>query len=87
MDHWIYITNGFALSLPMVIIIGLWTVFWKGLALWHSARRGEPSWFIVLLIINTIGILEIVYLFAVVKLSSADLFSMGPASEGAAAAT
>lgn len=87
MDHWIYITDGFALSLPMIIFVALWTLFWKGLALWHSARRGEPAWFVVLLIINTVGLLEIVYLFAVLKLSSKDLFTMGPAGQGAAAAT
>jgi methionyl-tRNA synthetase len=87
MDHWIYIADGFALSLPMLIFVVLWTLFWKGLALWHSARRGAPAWFIALLIINTVGILELIYLFGVLKLTSSDLFTMGPAGEGAAAAT
>jgi hypothetical protein len=52
-----------------------WTIFWKGLALWHSARRGEPLWFVILLIVNTFGILEIVYLFVVAKLKLNELFS------------
>ena len=86
MDHWIYLSDGFALSLPMIIIIALWTVFWKGLALWHSARRGAAAWFIALLIINTVGILEIVYLFGVLKLSRDDLFSMRTSGQGAAVA-
>jgi Family of unknown function (DUF5652) len=84
MDHWIYLTDGFALSLPMIIIIVLWTVLWKGLALWHSARRGAAAWFIALLIINTVGILELIYLFGVLKLSREDLFSMGTSGQDAA---
>ncbi len=84
MDHWIYLTDGFALSLPMIIIILLWTVLWKGLALWHSARRGAAAWFIALLIINTVGILELIYLFGVLKLSREDLFSMGTSGQDAA---
>lgn len=53
-------------------VLVLWAIFWKGLALWHSAHRKEPKWFIVMLVINTFGILEIVYLvfFAKVKLSA-----------------
>jgi hypothetical protein len=58
--------------LPIVL---LWSFFWKGLALWHSGRRGQPIWFVILLIVNTLGILEIIYLFGVLKLKFADLFS------------
>lgn len=48
---------------PWVLgVIALWAVFWKGLALWHSARNNQLAWFIALLIINTVGILEIIYL-------------------------
>jgi hypothetical protein len=52
----------------------LWSIFWKGLALWHSGRRGQSWWFIVLLVVNTMGILEIIYLFAVIKLKFSQLF-------------
>jgi hypothetical protein len=45
-----------------VIIVALWDVFWKGWALWRAARREEKGWFIVLLILNTMGILPIIYL-------------------------
>ncbi len=41
----------------------LWSLFWKGLALWKSARNDERYWFLALLIINTAGILELLYLF------------------------
>ena len=59
---------------PYLIAMMLWSLFWKGLALWHSSRRKEPIWFVVLLIVNTAGILEIIYLFAVAKVKPENLF-------------
>ncbi len=47
-----------------VLLIALWSIPWKGFALWRSARRGDKWWFIALLVINTLGLLEIVYIFA-----------------------
>ena len=41
----------------------IWSVIWKGLALWKAAQLGDKYWFIALLIINTIGILEILYIY------------------------
>ncbi len=68
---------GFPVWAPSVAaLLLLWTVAWKGLALWHSARRAEQWWFIALLLINTLGILEIVYLFAFCKLKFSELFSL-----------
>jgi len=55
-------------SLPFILV---WSGIWKGLALWHAARREEKGWFIALLIINTVGILEIIYLTLVAKIFSA----------------
>lgn len=51
-----------------VLTFVLWTIFWKGWALWIAARKGEMWWFLAILIINTAGILEIVYLFAFKKM-------------------
>jgi hypothetical protein len=56
----------------------LWSIFWKGLALWHSAQRKQPWWFIILLVVNTVGILEIIYLFAIAKLKFSELFTVPP---------
>ena len=56
-------------------VLMLWSLFWKGLALWHAGRRGQPWWFVIMLIVNTVGILEIIYLFAVCKLKFSQLFS------------
>jgi methionyl-tRNA synthetase len=41
----------------------IWSFVWKGLALWQSARNGHKGWFVALLLINTIGILEILYVY------------------------
>ncbi len=40
----------------------LWSLIWKGTALWRAARLGHLSWFIALLVINTAGIFEIIYI-------------------------
>ncbi|MHB8913880.1 MAG: DUF5652 family protein [Minisyncoccota bacterium] len=53
----------FALAfLPLLIVLAIWTIILKGFALWHAARGSQKWWFIALLIVNTLGILEIIYL-------------------------
>ena len=55
------------LLLAFVIPLAIWSVAWKGIALWTAARRDDRNWFVALLVINTAGILEIVYLYAFSK--------------------
>jgi hypothetical protein len=59
---------------PWLVALTIWSIFWKGLALWHAGRRGQPWWFVIMLVINTAGILEIIYLFAVLRLKFGELF-------------
>jgi len=40
----------------------VWSVVWKGIALWHAARGRQLAWYIALLVLNTVGVLEIIYL-------------------------
>jgi methionyl-tRNA synthetase len=47
---------------PLFYLVIAWAVIWKGIALWHAARNRQLAWYIALLIVNTAGILEIVYL-------------------------
>ena len=56
------------ISLPILFVVLIWTVIWKALALWRAARKNSPIWFIVLLVVNTLGILEILYLFVFSKM-------------------
>jgi heme A synthase len=63
-------------DLPFAVIIALvalalWSAIWKALGLWRAARRGSVGWFIVFFIVNTAGILEIIYLIATSKRRSA----------------
>lgn len=60
-------------SLLFVALVA-WSLFWKGLALWHSARKNHPWWFIILLVVHTAGILEIIYIFFVAKIKTDRLF-------------
>ena len=59
------------------IIFILWTIIWKGLALWYAAQREEQFWFMALLVINTAGLLEIFYLFFIAKKKFTQLFPIG----------
>lgn len=53
---------------PIVLLpLLIWSLFWKGWALWIAARRDERSWFVVILLLNTVGLLEIFYLLALGK--------------------
>jgi len=47
----------------LIYLALLWTLPWKGVALWRASKNSHKKWFIALLIINTLAILEIVYIF------------------------
>ena len=47
----------------VMLLLVVWTIYWKFHALWHAAKNDEKWWFLGLLIINTLGILEIFYLY------------------------
>ncbi len=44
------------------IVLGVWELVWKGLALWKASQNKQRNWFVAILIINTVGILPIIYL-------------------------
>ena len=45
-----------------LVVVGLWTVLWQGLGLWQAAKNRQKGWVISLLILNTLGLLPIIYL-------------------------
>jgi len=57
-------------SVWFIVLVILWTLPWKAVALWKAARLGHKVWFVVLLIVNTLAILEILYIFVFSKKSS-----------------
>ena len=46
----------------IALISLIWIIPLKGFSLWFSARNNHKIWFVVLLVVNTLGILEAVYL-------------------------
>ncbi len=53
---------------PIVLVgLVLWILFWKGLALWKAASLRQRYWFVAILVLNTLGILEIIYYFFVAR--------------------
>jgi len=55
-------------NILLITLLSAWSLVWKGIALWISARKKSKAWFIVLLIVNALGILEILYIFWFSKL-------------------
>jgi uncharacterized membrane protein len=49
----------------MFLALVVWSLVWKGLALWKAAQHSNRNWFIAILVLNTFGILEIIYLYFV----------------------
>ena len=40
----------------------LWDLVLRGLALWKSAQKNQKYWFVALLVVNSVGILPLIYL-------------------------
>lgn len=59
--------NGIFNTPAAYFVVLIWSMFWKGIALWRASQEKQRNWFIVLLIVNTVGILELVYLFKFAK--------------------
>ena len=53
---------GSVFFVPLLILLA-WNLVWKGLALWRAVNRCDTWWFVAFLVFNTLGILEIIYLF------------------------
>ena len=72
------------LALPpgVLVLVAVWTLVWKGLALWRSARAGQPAWFVALLVVNTVGVLEIVYLALFAPRRPGSVFAAPPPAAG-----
>ena len=51
----------------VIFLIIAWCLPWKGVALWKAAQRSQKWWFIALLIINTLAVLPILYIFVFSK--------------------
>lgn len=52
----------FGSATPLVIVLVFSDLILKGVTLFKSAQRNQKVWFIALLLINSLGILPIIYL-------------------------
>lgn len=53
----------FFIGSPWILLILAWTLPWKGVALWKAAKNHHKWWFVALLVMNTMAVLEIIYIF------------------------
>ena len=51
----------------VILLLVVWSLAWKGVALWRAAGNKQLVWYICMLIFNTLGILEIIYIFGFSK--------------------
>ena len=48
-------------------LVIIWSLAWKGVALWRSASLRHKYWFVIILLLNDLGILEIIYLYFIAR--------------------
>jgi len=51
----------------LILLLVLWDIIWKVIAMWKSARNNQLGWFICIVLFNTIGILPIIYILLDMK--------------------
>ena len=51
-------------QMTVFIVLAIWELIWKGVALWRAAYRNERYWFVALLLINSAGVLPILYMLS-----------------------
>lgn len=59
------ITQG--VNMWMMLVVLLWILPWKGVALYKAARLSHKKWFVFMLIVNTLGIVEILYIYFIAR--------------------
>ena len=56
----------------LLILTLLWTLPWKGVALWKASQKKHKWWFIAMLVLNTFAGLEILYIFIFSEMKKED---------------
>jgi len=56
------IFNSLPWLLPLIIVVAIWDLVWKLIAMWKAARLNHLAWYICIAIFNTAGILPVIYI-------------------------
>lgn len=72
-EYFTQIATSLGVPIWMFITILVWSLAWKLTALWKSARKGSVAWFVILALLNTVGILPILYIFVFSKMKCCEL--------------
>jgi len=67
-----FITNNSQYIFP---VLYLWSAVWKGFALWKAAKKDSKVWFVILFVVNTMGLLEILYIYLLNKIDFNKVFA------------
>jgi len=70
-----YLNSVIQKSPLLLAIFLLWSISWKGVALWKASKKDSKFWFIIILTFNTVGLLEIAYIFFLQKINMQKLAS------------
>ena len=55
------------ITTPWILILILIELTLKGIALWRCGRNNQPGWYLAIFIINSAGLLPLIYLLAFQK--------------------
>jgi len=50
------------LLLAVITVLAIWELTLKGFALWRAGRNNQSGWFVPMLLLNTVGVLPLLYL-------------------------
>jgi divalent metal cation (Fe/Co/Zn/Cd) transporter len=54
-------------QVSLLALFVIWELVWKGIGLWRAGRNNQFGWFLIMLVVNSLGIVEMIYLFSFQK--------------------
>jgi methionyl-tRNA synthetase len=52
----------FDYTTAIIVALVVWEMIWKGFGTWRAGKNNQLNWFIAMFVLNTAGILPIIYL-------------------------
>jgi len=59
--------NFFMIKNLAIAVVMVWSLLWKCYSVWTAVKKGDKKWFVALVLFNTLGILDMIYVFYVAK--------------------